>query len=427
MSILARLRRIVPIVAVVAASTLWAPSVRAEAPRNAAEMLGARVEGSNYRVLPKVGGDGRNRIWTVETRYGTFSVTGDALLATRLGELDVLARLEETSFGESMAGSFGRSVAAPLILGGELLTSPVETLKGTFGGIGQMFDRMSASEKGSSKESFAGGIFGVDAARRRIASELDVDPHTDFKPLADRLTHLARGSALGSFSVSAAMKIAAPGTLAVSFSGITASRTVKDALREKTSGQLMRDARATLQSLGVSEDAVERLMKNPHYTPTDLFVTTAALQRLAARGTEVFVTAAAGAQTRSSAFLYRLQADMMAARAQSLAGPLDFLPAPGITLVKTGDGRIVAFVPADDFLWTDVNAKITDEVGRWLAKHEPNARRIAVFAGRPGEQARRELAARRWAVERIVLGGIVKDAPAPRAAGTSGVPLPPLR
>jgi hypothetical protein len=428
MSLASRLRRAFPAAAAAVASFLLVSFAHAEKEPSARDLLGARVEGSNYRVLPKVSGDGRNRVWTVESRYGVFTVTGDALLVTRLGELDVLARLEETSFGASMFESLGRSVTAPLVFGGELVTKPVDTVKGTIGGIGQMFDRMTASEKGSSKESLAGGLFGIDSARRRIAAELDVDPHTDFKPLADRLTHLAQGSALGSFSVGAAMKIAVPGTLAVSFSGITASKGVKDALREKTSGQLIRDARATLEALGVSEEAADRFIKNPHYTPTDLFVTTAALQRLSARGTDVFVEAASGARSRSSAFLYRLQADMMAARAKALKGPLDFLPAPGITLVKSGDGRIIAFVPADEFLWNEENAKAADEVGRWLAKHEPSATRIAVFAGPPGERARRELAARRWTIERIALGGVVQDRAATVSApASSAVPLPPLR
>ncbi len=408
-------------------------AVSAETPdARASDLLGVRASGANYRVLEKVAGDGRNRIWTVESTFGTFKVTGDALLEVRLRELDVLSKLEETSFGEKVVTSVSQSMLAPLIFGGELLTSPVETLKGTLSGIEQMFDRFStSSETGSSPESFAGGLLGVDAARRKIAAEIDVDPHTDFAPLADRLSVLARGSAVGSMTVGAAMKIAVPGTLALSYSGVTASKSVKDALREKTAGQLLRDAREVLGSLGVPVELAERLTANGNYTPTDLYVVAAALQRLAAARTDMFVRAASGATTRSGAYLYRMQADMMAARAEKTPQPRAFMTAPGITLLRTGDDQVFAFVPADEFLWNKQNAKAADDVGKFVASHAPQAKRVVVLAGTPGERARQELTTRGWVIEQIGLHDLVVNTtqaavkPATEPARSPEIPLPP--
>ncbi len=394
----------------------------------AQDILGERVKGSNYRVLPEVGSNGRNRIWRLKTNYGDFTVTSDALLEVRLRELDVLAKLEETSFGEKAITSLGQSVAAPLIFGGELLTSPVETLKGTFGGIGQMFDRLSTSgEKGASNESFAGGVFGVDSARRRIAAELDVDPHTDFPPLAERLSHLASGSALGSMTVGAAMKLAVPGTMALSFSGVTASKSVKDALREKTAGQLLRDAREKMKEQGVAPEIAESLTANRNYTPTDLYVIAAALERLDAGNTDLFVYKAARAETRSSAYLLRLQADMMASRSGRAARPIEFLAAPGITLIRTARNEVLAFVPADEFLWTKDNAKAAEDVHRYVVQNVPDATKHVILAGTPGEQARYQLEQRGWTVEEISLRGTGPDASAEPPVDLPAVPpLPPI-
>jgi len=394
----------------------------------AQDILGERATGTNYRVLPEVGSNGRNRIWRLKTEYGDFTVTSDALLEVRLRELEVLAKLEETSFGEKAISSLGQSIAAPLVFGGELLTSPVETLKGTFGGIGQMFDRFSTSgEKGASNESFAGGMLGVDSARRRIAAELDVDPHTDFPPLAERLTHLANGSALGSMTVGAAMKLAVPGTMALSFSGITASKSVKDALREKTAGQLLRDAREKMKAQGVAPELAESLTSNRNFTPTDLYVIATALERLDAGNTDLFVYKAARAETRASAYLLRLQADMMASRSGRAARPIEFLAAPGITLIRTARKEVLAFVPADEFLWTKDNAKAAEDVHRYVAQNVPDAVKVVILAGAPGEQARFQLEQRGWAIEEIGLKGTGTDAAAdPPVDLPAAPPLPPV-
>ncbi len=391
-------------------------------------ILGDRVQGPNYRVLPEVGSNGRNRIWRLRTEYGDFTVTSDALLEVRLRELAVLARLEETSFGAKAITSLGHSIAAPLVFGGELLTSPIETLKGTFGGIGQMFDRFSTSgEKGSSNESVAGGMLGVDSARRRIAAELDVDPHTDFVPLAERLTHLAGGSALGSMTVGAAMKLAVPGTMALSFSGITASKTVKDALREKTAGQLLRDSREKMKAQGVAPEIAESLTANRNYTPTDLYLIATALERLDAANSDLFVSKAARAETRASAYLLRLQADMMASRSGRAARPLEFLAAPGITLVRTARNEVLAFVPADEFLWTKENAKAAEDVHRYVMKNAPDASKLVVLAGTPGEQARYQLEQRGWTIEEISLqGGGAETLEEPGVELPEAPPLPPI-
>ena len=112
-------------------------------PTASSDMLGAAAVGPNYKVLDPVTGDGLLRIYRVKSKYGTFTVQGDAMLIQRRKELAAVDALEKQSETKAFAEAFGQAAIGPLKFAANLVTDPANTVDRTVSGIGEMFDRVS--------------------------------------------------------------------------------------------------------------------------------------------------------------------------------------------------------------------------------------------------------------------------------------------
>jgi hypothetical protein len=292
------------------------PAAAFETPRDgtASSYLGTVANGPGYKVSPVVPSDGFLRTVTFDTAHGRFEVHGIELAKERIRELQALHRLTQMSESDVFTKSLGKAALAPVRLGADLVKDPGATLNRTFSGIGNMFERIGASvdNQKSSRDSTASSLLGIDKARRQLGVELGIDPYTEYPPLKQRLEDIARASALGGLSVSVALAaIPGPGGMVVSSAGTASS--IKDTLREKTSAQVFRQVKATLQHLKVSAAIAARLAGNKLYSPADLLVMSSALARLKAGNTELFVARAAQANTRDVAYFQRERAELLAA------------------------------------------------------------------------------------------------------------------
>ncbi len=395
---------------------------------------GERAQGKTYRIADDVTSDGLNRTYVLETPEGSFTIEGDALMALRLKEYAIYEQLSEDSGFSQFMGSFGSSVIAPLKFGGQLIISPVETAKQSAEGIGNFFDSMSASSENKDAErgSFMGSVLGTDRARRELAAQAQIDPYTDFPPLARRLQELAAARGVGGLSVSGAM-MAIPGgaalpsltasttrTVAFSASSVGAAQGLQDALRTKTAGQILRDCRLRLAALAPDTDAVEALVDNKNYTPADLLVIATALERVGARDTALFVAQASAAEDRATAYLNRQQAEMYAGLRRSF--PFDhFAAKDGFVLLELKDQRHLLALPADQLFWTSKNQQDFTALGSGSApdKRPPSAPakkdKILVITGEYSKMARSELAKLNWEPARMTLTAGLAHDPKPAA------------
>jgi hypothetical protein len=388
---------------------------------SATAIWGERAKGKTYRIEEQVESDGLYRTYVFETSVGKFTVISDALMARRLHEYAVFEQLQEDSGVAHFLGSFGTSAIAPLKFGGQLLISPVETTKQSFQGVGNFLDSLSASGENKDPErgSFMGGVLGTDSARRQLAAQVRVDPFTDFPPLATRLQELAAARGMGGLSMSGAM-MAIPGGAALPSLTANTTRTVvytassagsaqalQDALRNKTAGQITRDAKEKLANLA-SAKVIEAFVDNNNYTPTDIYVIALALERIKAGNTELFLQKCASVQERTSAYLRRRQAEMYAGLHRNL--PIArFFEANGYLLTQLKDKRALLAMPADHFLWTDRNkqdfvelresipAQITDKPTK------PGKDKLVVITGEFSPMAKTELGKLQWDTARISL------------------------
>ncbi len=382
----------------------------------AKEILGSRAQGANYKIRQEVERNNYSRIYHIETSFGNFDVVGDGLLKVRLAELDVLNILNERTQAGSFIEAFGSAAFSPFKFGGQLLTSPLDTIKNSFQGIGNFFDSLETSGENDdpNRGSFVGGLVGVDSAKRELAFDLDVDPYTDFKPLADRLKQLASAAGFGGLSVKGAMT-AIPGatlmqstTLAttrmavVTASSISTTAALKDALRNKTAGQILRDARMKMKAVGIADEQIKLLFNNSAYTPSDIYVIAVALETIRAKDSDLFIDHAIKAENRNEAYFDRLRVEILAS--WKPPSPIQsFVMVENTVLTLLKNGRMIAAYPIDEFYWTERNAQLAQSISASVKQIGVKGRPLFVVTGDVSPKARTEIGKLGWDVARVTL------------------------
>jgi hypothetical protein len=327
-------------------------------PQPAQKYLGAKVSGPNYTVKPTVRSDGVMRIFDVDTSYGKFTFEGAEFAKLRLHELEAAAAIEKMSQSDAFGQAFGRAALGPIKFGADLITKPADTVERSLSGIGNMLDRVGAglSNTRADRDNVMESLLGVSDTQRQLAVELDVDPYTDFPPLAERLKQMAGAMAGGGLPVRAGLALV-PGGAGIAVSSVTSMDTAKDSLRSKSAAQVIAEARSTLTSLGIAPEAIDRLVENRNYTPADLLIMARALKQLGAENSAIFVEKAAGAGSRNVAFYHRRRAQILAARSGDLGGLTSFISVGGQPINVARNGTIVAAFTFDDIAWTEIQQK----------------------------------------------------------------------
>src|SRR5215510_1402674 len=371
-------------------------------PQPVEKYLGKSAVGANYTVKPIVRSDGVMRIFDVDTPYGKFAFDGVEFTKLRLHELDAVAAIEKMSQSEAFGQAFGRAALGPIKFGADLITKPVDTVERSLSGIGNMFDRIGAglSNTRADRDNVVESLLGVSDTQRELAVSLDVDPYTDFPPLAQRLKEMANIMAGGGLPVRAGLSFV-PGGVGIAVSSVATVSSAKDTLRDKTAAQVIAEARATLASLGVSDESASRLVENRNYTPADLLIMARALKQLNAENTTAFVDQASGAGSRNVAFYHRRRAQILAARSNQLGGMVSFVTLGGQPINVARNGNIVAAFTVDDIAWTEIQQRTFIEATAEIRQTNPGATPVLATTGAVTPMAAREIGKRGWKIVHV--------------------------
>jgi hypothetical protein len=349
----------------------------------------------NYTIGDRVGLENFQYAFKMDTKYGTFVIKGTDLLRVRAREIAATAKLEEVGGAETMVGSAGRTALKPVETAKDLVTAPGQTIGDTFRGVGHIFGSASSAMKATDphKEGVLASVTGGSTARRKLASDLGVDPNTSFKPLGDELTRLATASAVGETGVNAGLSfVAGPAGYAISAGGT--SNSLRSALRDKTAAELEKDGRQILTSMGVSDAIMNAFYANPMLSPTDKAIIVEALASLGgAGGREIFVAGAAKAPSIEMGFFYRRQAELIAAYNKRISPIRQFVRFGGAPMLETGKG-IVSILPVDYLIWTPPLEQLVAGAGG----HGGGAPSEIWITGKASEMATTKLAELGWKV-----------------------------
>lgn len=378
-----------------------APAFATEAPiqSDAAKLLGPDVKGDNWTVQPVVSSDGFVRIFTVDTPYGTFKVSGQRRMNERLHELRALQTLEKMSRTKMFLDAVGKAGLAPIRFGRDLVLDPIGTTGNVITGVGNMFDNVvsSVSSKNARRDPLFNSVVGITKAERDLAQTLQVDPYTDFLPLHKGLIDVARVVAAGDISVSAAIS-AIPGGAGIAVSASSTASTLSGSVYSKTSNELAALVRDKLTALGVEPSSTQTFIDNHFYSPTDQFAIADALEKLGADNSNAFVASAADAGSAASAKVYRYRVELLVAQSQQLGIVKSFVVESGAVLNRDATGRLIAAFPFDDVAWTDLVARSLTRVSTAVTDSGDKAPRIFATAGTLTPMAQDELKKLGWTI-----------------------------
>ena len=373
------------------------PAVRA------ADVLPAELlKGPDHVVQDEVASDGVALAFTIRSTFGDFTAPSREMAELRIAEVAAIAQLKELGRTEMFTSGMVDSVKKKA----QILQSVVEDPEGTVHGMGRglkgLFDRgrQATEQAGDLVQGGddAGGaptltttvdtideVLGVNAARRKIAQSVGADPYSTNAVLQKELKRLADALAAGGMTADFAVGQVPGASVVTKAAGLAWDLPPQD-LRARNE--------KALEAMGCDEDAVERLLDNPSYTPTLATALVEALLDLGELdGRAVLVEIAAGAQNEAEARFYRSSANLLVA-AQAEGRTLQRAQAYGrAPAAVTADGTLLVAAAVDLLIWQAGLAEVVDPP-------VPSARsRELWITGQLSERARTELRRRGFDVK----------------------------
>jgi hypothetical protein len=129
-----------------AAGAANAAEYETPASRPAREAVPASLAGrEDVRVADPVATDGYMYIFTVQSPYGEFKVTGIGALNKLAHEIWAIGELRQITRGEAFLEAAKNQLSKPVVFAKDLVTQPGETLRGIPAGVGRLFGNVSAA------------------------------------------------------------------------------------------------------------------------------------------------------------------------------------------------------------------------------------------------------------------------------------------
>ncbi|MGE0660424.1 MAG: hypothetical protein AB7O63_13070 [Reyranellaceae bacterium] len=380
-----------------------AQTVEKAAPLAASKILPPNLrQGPDFKVREQVSNDGLINTYVVESKFGTFTAVTTAKLRQRVGEVVALRHMESIRRSDLFAKAIGGSVRSTVGAVENTVRDPIGTVSNVFSGVGKAFSRTNESLFGSAKsdaeDGAAASLLGVSEAKRKFAADFGVDVYSDNQALQERLDELARATAFGKLSYSAALSVVpgAAGAVATA-SGVVS--TTDEIYRTTAPADLRILNRRKLQAMGVREDAVETFLENSRFTPREQTELVAALERMPGnKSRELFVRFAALTNDRDMAYFRSRQARMYAGYHAKVAPLSSFVAFGEFVAARTNAGGIVFNVPVDHMVWTQWLADAVTRIDQSASALSGVTEKRLVLVGTLTPLARKSLAAKGWQV-----------------------------
>ena len=365
---------------------------------------GAPLVGPNYRVDETVRNDGFLNYYTVTVDGESYTVASNALMRQRLLELAALQKMDELKRSDVYQEALKKGVRAPIDTATGLVTEPVETVRGVARGIGTFAESIGHSLFGGASDQEDGVMktaLGVDAAKRKVAADLGIDPYTSFPPVRGRLNEIAWAGAGGSLTVSAGFRLTPAPASGVLGAG-KMSQGMMSLLAQKTPAELKDINANKLEQMRVQESVAELFLEHPKFSPTEKTLLVDALARTGVSDRQAFVQRAILVQDETMAYFMRRWAQLNAAYHRQVQRAARFVRLGRMPILQREDGVLIAIAPVDHLAWTDAIAR----------RHATNMQSLSGVSNVTGgeiwiegtisAQARAALEAQNWVVKENV-------------------------
>jgi hypothetical protein len=356
------------------------------------------ISGPHHRVEEAVVTDGFTHTYTIGSDYGTFVVTGDDMLRTRVREIEAIAALDEASGTEEFAKAAGRALASPFVATYNLVTDPVGSITGVPRGAWDALKRtgdLTGGERSELEDGSFRELIGFGRVKRKLARELGVDPYSSNEELQKRLNRHAWAAYAGGLpGLFVPFTSADDGAERAGVASTSEAR-LEDLLRHYSPEDLRRLNRIELAVMGIPEELTERFISHPWYSPRHATLLIGALSALdLASDRAVFIEQAVAAESEDDAFFYQRVAQMMRAYHERRDGIRRIVPLGRRAVAGyTEHHALVAPFLADHAVWTRPTADFARRLAGAELEDADVARKELVLSGTLSEKARSEIEA----------------------------------
>jgi hypothetical protein len=361
------------------------------------------VAGPNHRVQEKVRNDGFLNIYTIDSKFGQFTTISTAMLRKRVHELNALTLMEKIQGTKEFTASMKEAGMDTLVGMKNLVTQPVDTVKGADSGLGAAFrragDALTGPKRSEAEDSRVKNLIGFSKTKREYAAQFGVDVYSDNKVLQDRLDEIAWAGYAGGLTWAAAMTAVPGGAgLALSISG--AHKLLNELFRTTPPGDLRRMNDGRLIKMGVQSEVADLFVNNALYSPRQQTVLVYALdQMMGVANRSAFVNFAALGGSAGIAFFRQRQAEMYLGFHKKVEAIESFVPVGGLAAARTKSGALVFNVPLDHLVWTEPMARFVTGANEFTKGLSGIKQKQIWVAGSMSPMARSELERLGWQIQ----------------------------
>ena len=320
-----------------------------------------KMEGKGYKIDNQALNDGYSNTYTLKTEVGAVKAVSDYQLARQIQEIRALLIMDEMSRAGVFGDAMKNGLVAPLKAGKALVTDPVDTTTGAIKGIGRWMGNIGRSITSDDpyQEGGVSAAVGWAGTKRAFALELGVDPYTDWEPLQESLTSVARAAFAGGITVGVAMGAVTEGTtVGTVITVLSLSGDMNKILLDNPPEGLTKINREKLVSMNIPEKIIDPLLANYNYTPLEKTLMVESLRRMdGAKGRDLFVAEAAAAPDREVARYMQQRAEMMA-NYHTKKKATDIVKINKTIWQVNRKGTLLGIFPIDFLAWTPEASKI---------------------------------------------------------------------
>jgi hypothetical protein len=361
------------------------------------------LAGPNHRVEETVYNDGYLNTYRVGSKFGTFVAVSTPMLRNRISEINAMVRMEQIQNTKEFATSLKEAGTDTLVGFKNLVTKPVDTVKGAASGLGVAFrragDAIGGAKRSDAEDSRVKDLIGFSKTKREYAHQLGVDAYTDNEKLQDRLNEISWAGYAGGITWAAAMSAVPGGAgLAITISGT--HKLLNEVFRTTPPVDLRRMNGEKLKAMDVHPEVADAFLNNSVYSPRYQTLLVNALDEMKGVGNRAtFVRLAAASANKNIAFFRERQAEMYAGYHKLVAPFETFIALGEFAAARTTKNEVVFNVPLDHLVWTEPMAKLLTAADARVTQRTRPANKQLWVAGTVSARARKEIESRGWQVQ----------------------------
>jgi hypothetical protein len=361
------------------------------------------LAGPHHRVEEKVSNDGYLNTYRVGSKFGTFVAVSTPMLRKRINEINALVRMEQIQGTKEFTSSLTEAGTDTLVGFKNLVTQPVETVKGAASGLGAAFrragDALTGPARSEAEDNRVKDLIGFSKTKREYAYQLGVDAYTDNEKLQDRLNEISWAGYAGGMTWAAAMAAVPGGAgLAITISGT--HHLLNEVFRTTPPVDLRRTNGEKLKAMEVHPEVAEAFLNNSLYSPRYQTLLVHSLEEMKGAGNRAtFVRLAAATPSKDLAFFRERQAEMYAGYHKAVAPVATFVALGEFAAVQTKANEIVFNVPLDHLVWTEAMAKLLTAADARVTQLTRPANKQLWLTATVSPRAKKEIEARGWQVQ----------------------------